>query len=44
VLTREAFAQLDERAPAIKIRLLENLTLGLARMLRQNSRELATLK
>ncbi len=29
VLTRDAFAQLDREAPAIKIRLLENLALGL---------------
>jgi glutaminase len=44
VLTREAFAQLDREAPAIKIRLLENLALGLTGMLRQANRELAVLK
>jgi CRP-like cAMP-binding protein len=44
VLTREAFDQLGRDAPAIKIRLLENLALGLAGMLRQANRELAALK
>ena len=44
VLTRDAFAQLDREAPAIKIRLLENLALGLTGMLRQANRELAVLK
>ncbi len=44
VLTRDAFARLDREAPAIKIRLLENLALGLAGMLRQANRELAVLK
>ena len=44
VLTREAFASLDRDAPAIKIRLLENLALGLTGMLRQANRELAVLK
>ena len=44
VLTREAFASLDREAPAIKIRLLENLALGLTGMLRQANRELAVLK
>jgi CRP-like cAMP-binding protein len=44
VLTRDTFAQLDRDAPAIKIRLLENLALGLAGMLRQANRELAALK
>ena len=44
VLTRETFAQLDREAPAIKIRLLENLALGLTGMLRQANRELAVLK
>jgi glutaminase len=34
VLTRDAFAKLDREAPAIKIRLLENLALGLTGMLR----------
>jgi glutaminase len=44
VLTREAFASLDREAPAIKIRLLANLALGLTGMLRQANRELAVLK
>ena len=44
VLTRDAFAKLDREAPAIKIRLLENLALGLTGMLRQANRELAVLK
>jgi len=44
VLTREAFGRLDREAPAIKIRLLENLALGLTGMLRQANRELAVLK
>ena len=44
VLTRDAFAQLDREAPAIKIRLLENLAIGVAGMLRQANRELAVLK
>jgi glutaminase len=44
VLTRDAFAQLDLEAPAIKIRLLQNLSLGLTGMLRQANRELAVLK
>ena len=44
VLTRDAFGQLGRDAPAIKIRLLENLALGLAGMLRQANRELAALK
>jgi glutaminase len=44
VLSRDAFAQLDREAPAIKIRLLENLALGLTGMLRQANRELAVLK
>ncbi len=44
VLTRGAFAQLDREAPAIKIRLLENLALGLTGMLRQANRELAVLR
>ena len=44
VLTRDAFAQLDREAPAIKIRLLENLALGLTGMLRQANRELVVLK
>lgn len=44
VLTREAFAQLDHAAPAIKIRLLHNLARGMSSMLRQANRELAALK
>lgn len=44
VLTREAFDRLGHEAPAVKIRLLENLALGLAGMLRQANRELAALK
>ena len=44
VLTRETFAQLDRDAPAVKIRLLENLALGLTGILRQANRELAVLK
>jgi glutaminase len=44
VLTRDTFARLDRDAPAIKIRLLENLALGLTGMLRQANRELAALK
>ena len=44
VLTREAFAQLDHEAPAIKIRLLQNLARGMSAMLRQANRELAALK
>jgi CRP-like cAMP-binding protein len=44
VLTREAFTQLGSEAPAIKIRLLENLALGMTEMLRQANRELAVLK
>ncbi|MBL8335650.1 MAG: glutaminase A [Rhodoferax sp.] len=44
VLTRAAFAQLGSDAPQIKIRLLENIALGLTRSVRQVSRELAALK
>ena len=44
VLTREAFDQLDTQAPAIKIRLLGNLAARLTTILRQTSRELASLK
>ena len=44
VLTRSAFDQLDRAAPAIKIRLLENLALVMTEMLRQANRELAVLK
>jgi glutaminase len=44
VLTREMFARLDRDAPAIKIRLLENIAKGLTGMLRQANHELAALK
>jgi glutaminase len=44
VLTRAAFERLHQEAPAIKIRLLENLALGMTEMLRQANRELAALK
>jgi hypothetical protein len=44
LLTRDAFGRLDREAPAIKIRLLENLALGMTGMLRQANRELAVLK
>lgn len=44
VLPREAFERLDREAPAVKIRLLENLALGLTGMLRQATRELAALR
>lgn len=44
VLSRATFAQLDHDAPAIKIKLLTNLALGLTGMLRQANRELAVLK
>jgi len=43
-LTRTAFDELDREAPAIKIRMLQNLALGLTGMLRQANRELAVLK
>jgi glutaminase len=44
VLTREAFIRLDVLAPAIKIRLLQNLAHGMTSMVRHLSRELAALK
>jgi len=44
VLTRNTFVQLDREAPAIKIRMQENLALGLTGMLRQANRELAALR
>ena len=44
VLTRDTFALLEREAPSIKIRLLENITLGLTAMLRHADRELAALK
>ncbi len=43
-LTRTAFDELDREAPAIKIRMLQNLALALTGMLRQANRELAALK
>jgi glutaminase len=44
VLTRADFDELDTIAPVIKIRLLGNLAGRLTSMLRQNGRELASLK
>lgn len=44
VLARSAFDELDRDAPAIKIRVLQNLSLGVTGMLRQANRELAALK
>ena len=44
VLTRQAFARLDREAPAVKIRLLENIARGLTGVLRQVGRELAALR
>lgn len=44
VLTRRAFDELDHEAPAIKIRMLQNLSLAVTGMLRQANRELAALK
>ena len=44
VLTRTAFDELDAEAPAIKIRMLQNLSLAVTGMLRQANRELAALK
>ena len=44
LLTRSAFMQLEIDAPAIKIRLMENIALGLTSTVRQLSRELAALK
>ncbi|MFO1413767.1 MAG: glutaminase A [Burkholderiales bacterium] len=44
VLTRRAFDELDREAPAIKIRMLQNLALAVTGMLRQANRELAALK
>ena len=43
VLARDDFAHLDATAPAVKIRLLENLALGLTQLLRNSNRELAAL-
>lgn len=44
VLTQEAFAALERDAPALKIRLLENLARGLTSFLRQADVELAALR
>ena len=44
VLTQDAFARLERDAPAIKIRLLENLARGLTAFLRQADTELAALR
>lgn len=44
VIARGDFDGLDVRAPAVKIRLLENMALGLTRLLRQANRELAALQ
>ena len=43
-LARDDFARLDATAPKVKIRLLENLALGLTHLLRQANRELAALR
>jgi glutaminase len=44
VLTQDVFARLERDAPAIKIRLLENLARGLTAFLRQADVELAALR
>jgi Cyclic nucleotide-binding domain len=44
VLTRDVFLRLGRDEPAIKIRLLENIAVGLTGMLRQANLELAALK
>ena len=44
VLTRQAFARLDRDAPAVKIRLLENIARGPTGVLRQVGREPAALR
>jgi len=44
ILTRQAFGQLERESPDIKIRLLENLALGLSSMVREANRELSVLK
>lgn len=44
VLSRETFDNLDAMAPALKARLHVNLSLGLAAVLRQANRELASLR
>jgi glutaminase len=44
IIARGDFDRLDVRAPAVKIKLLENMALGLTRLLRQANRELAALQ
>jgi len=44
VLTQQAFARLEIEAPAIKIRLLENIAKGLTSFLRQADAELAAVR
>ena len=44
VLARDDFDRLDAKAPALKIKLLENLALGLTRLLRHTNGELAALQ
>lgn len=44
VLPLEAFTELGEKHPQIKIRMLENLALGLSRKLRKANRELTVLE
>ena len=44
VLARDDFDHLDGKAPALKIKLLENLALGLTRLLRHANRALAALQ
>jgi CRP-like cAMP-binding protein len=44
LLTRAIFDQLGIDAPQVKIRLLENIALGLTSAVRQLSREMAALK
>ncbi|MEO8346631.1 MAG: hypothetical protein ABI607_13150 [Betaproteobacteria bacterium] len=44
MLSRATFAQLDHDAPAIKIKLLANLALGMTGMLRRANRELVVLE
>ena len=44
ILARDDFDRLGAKAPPLKIKLLENLALGLTRLLRQANRELAALQ
>ncbi|MCF8210152.1 MAG: glutaminase A [Rhodoferax sp.] len=44
ILTRDAFSDLENEAPKVKIRLMENIALSLAGTVRQINRELASLK